>query len=146
MTDSIVDQGLVVALDGDQAQIEIETGEACESCGARVLCAPGTDKLKTITAYNEINAVVGDLVEVREGGNLLLKLSLLQYGPPLIGFLTILFTAHLIYPSLNELLLFICGLGGGAIGALLSWLGVKKMSQNPEHFLSIGRILKRAKT
>ncbi len=141
MAESVIDQGHVIDLVGDQARVEIATGEACAACGARVLCSPGANNSNTLTAFNEIGAKMGDQVEVRERGNLLLKLSLLQYGLPLLGFVLGMFGIYLIIGQDNELILFIAGCLGLGIGALFAWLGIRYLARQPQHFLVVTRII-----
>ncbi|MBC8402058.1 MAG: SoxR reducing system RseC family protein [Candidatus Marinimicrobia bacterium] len=141
MAESVIDQGRVIDLVGDQARVEIATREACAACGARFLCSPGTKNSNTLTAFNEIGAKMGDQVEVRERGNLLLKLSLLQYGLPLLGFVLGLFVIYLIIGQDNELILFLTGCLGLGFGALLAWLGIRFLARQPQHFLVVTRII-----
>ncbi len=124
------------------ARIKVEAGEACEHCGARILCAPGADNSRQIVAYNTIAAQVGDQVVVEEEDNLLLKMSVFQYGLPLVGFIGGIGLVYL-NPNFrsNEIGLFIAGLIGLALGAGLSWLGVRRMARKPGHFLMITRIV-----
>ncbi len=141
MAESVIDRGRVIDLVGDQARVEIAAGEACAGCGARVLCSPGTNNSNTLTAFNEIGAKMGDQVEVRERGNLLLKLSLLQYGLPLLGFVLGLFGIYSLIGQDNELILFVAGCLGLGLGALLAWLGIRYLARQPQHFLVVTRIL-----
>ncbi|MFH1852196.1 MAG: SoxR reducing system RseC family protein [Candidatus Neomarinimicrobiota bacterium] len=142
MTGSVIDRGKVAAIDGDLARVIIEAGSACESCGARILCAPGAGKSRSLTAVNQAGARVGDLVTVEESGGLLLKLSLLQYGLPLLGFITGVAGTWLL-PAVREaeLLLFIGGLIGLGLGGLLAWLIVRRMARQTRHFFVVSRIL-----
>ncbi len=142
MPESIIDQGRVTALDGDQAQVEILIGDACTTCGARILCKPGSNDMNTLTAYNQVQAQIGDRVEVRESGNLLLKLSFLQYAVPLLGFTAGIFIPYLIIGGQNELLLFLLGCLGCGLGACITWLGMRSLAGNPQHFLTITSIVK----
>lgn len=141
MVESVIDRGRVIDLIGDKARVEIATGEACAACGARVLCSPGTNNSNTLTAFNEVGAKMGDQVEVRERGNLLLKLSLLQYGLPLLGFVLGLFGIYLILGQDNELILFVAGCLGLGLGAFLAWLGFRHLARQSQHFLVITRII-----
>lgn len=141
MAGAIIDQGRVIAVVGDEVLVTIETGEACERCGARILCSPGGDKNRNLKAKNQIGAAVGDRVTVEESGNLLLKLSALQYGLPLTGFLTGVFTVYLLAPRVGELLIFGCGLLGLALTGLISWRLVKYMAERSRNFFLATRIV-----
>ncbi len=142
MTDVIIDRGVVVAREGANIRIKVEAGEACESCGARILCSPGGENSRTIVAYNAIDAQVGDKVEVAEEGNLLLKMSAFQYGIPLLGFLCGIGISYVLSDSENnELILFLSGLIGLAVGAGLSWLGVRRLARRPAQLLIATRLV-----
>jgi len=141
LSGSIIDRGRITVLDGDQAHVEILTGEACAGCGARVLCKPGANNSNILIAFNQAGGQVGDRVEIRESGNILLKLSLLQYVPPLLGFVLGVLVGYLLSGEQNELILFLAGCVGFSVGALITWLGMRAMARNRQHFLIITRIV-----
>lgn len=132
---------MVVSLEGDLARIQIEPGTACESCGARLICAPGRGQSQYLTALNRAGARVGERVVVEESGNLLLKLSLLQYGLPLAGFLGGLFVFQLSPARANDLLLFVAGIVGLTLAGLLARLILRRMSRQPGSFLYVARVV-----
>jgi|GEM_PF-5733405 len=45
-----IDQGVVTRVDGHLAHVELESGDACESCGARSLCVPLSGGTRSIVA------------------------------------------------------------------------------------------------
>ena len=142
MSTQVSDTGKITKIDGNIATITIETTDTCKDCGIRFLCSPGSDKEKTITLENIINAKVGDRVAVSEASNILLKLSFLQYGLPLIGFLLgILFGTQIkIQWQPIELYQFLCGLLGLGLAGLISYLIVKQIAKKPDKFFKFKKI------
>ena len=132
--------GVVTALDGHFATVLIETNDACTSCGASVFCAPGQDGIRRLLADNPINAKIGQQVKIEETDDILLKLSLYQYGLPLLGFSAGIFISYslnfTIPPIPQELLFFILGISGGALAAWYSHYQVKKIADKSQsHFV-----------
>ncbi len=142
MSDQVSDTGIITKIDGNYATITIETTDSCKDCGIRFLCSPGSDKDKIITLENTIEAKVGDRVSISETSNILLKLSFLQYGLPLIGFLLGIIIATQINIKLQpiELYQFICGLLGLGLAGLISYLIIKKMAKKPSKFFTFKKI------
>ncbi len=59
------EDGRVVAVRNDRAEVEVVPGEACKRCGASGFCNWGGKKVKLVTARNEAGAEAGDKVTVR---------------------------------------------------------------------------------
>lgn len=139
MSDQISDIGIVSNINGSFATVIIETEDSCATCGIKFLCSPGSDKQKTITLKNTINAKMGDRVTVSEASNVLLKLSVLQYGLPLIGFLFGVIIASQANIRLQpvELYQFFSGLLGLGLAGLISYLIIKRMAKTPEKLFKI---------
>ncbi len=139
MSDQVSDIGIVTNIDGNYATITIDTDDSCKTCGIRFLCSPGSDKDKIITLENTIDAKIGDRVTVSEASNILLKLSFLQYGLPLIGFLLgiIIATQFTINLQPIELYQFLCGVLGLGIAGIISYLIIKRMAKKPGKFFRI---------
>jgi positive regulator of sigma E activity len=132
--------GVVTAVNGRYATILIETNDACASCGASVFCAPGQDGIRRLMADNPINAKIGQQVKIEETDDILLQLSVYQYGLPLLGFAAGIFIPYGLNfnlpPIPQELLFFILGIGGGALAAWYSHHQVKKIAaKNQSHFI-----------
>ena len=142
MSDQVSDTGIVTNIDGNYATITIDTDDSCKTCGIRFLCSPGSDKDKIITLENTIDAKVGDRVAISEASNILLKLSFLQYGLPLIGFLLGIIIATQLNIKLQpiELFQFICGLLGLGAAGIISYLIIKGMAKKPGKFFKIDKI------
>ena len=133
---SETESGLVTSIADDKAMVQLTRTESCERCGAKFICRPGDDGFREMRAYNPLQANVGDYVEITETGNLLLKLSLIQFGIPLLGLVLGIFVVFYLQPA-NTLLskevnMSIGGLigllaGGGIVwGTLKTW--AKKIS------------------
>ena len=142
MSDQVSDIGIVTNIDSNYATITIDTDDSCKTCGIRFLCSPGSDKDKIITLENTIDAKVGDRVAVSEASNILLKLSFLQYGSPLIGFLLGIIIATQFNISLQpvELYQFLCGLFGLGLAGIISYLIIKGMAKKPGKLFKIKRL------
>lgn len=142
MSDQVSDTGIVTQIDGNYATITIATTDSCKNCGIRFLCSPGSDKEKTITLENIIDAKIGDKVAITEASNILLKLSLLQYGLPLIGFLLgIVFGIQFqIQWQPVEFYQFLCGLLGLGLAGIISYLIIKRMAKKPGKFFRFEKI------
>lgn len=142
MSNQVSDTGIITQIDSNYAIITIEVTDSCKNCGIRFLCSPGSDKEKTITLENTIDAKVGDRIAISETSNILLKLSFLQYGLPLIGFLFGIIIAIQFNISLQpvELFQFIMGMVGLGIAGLISYLIVKRIAKKPDKLYSVRKI------
>jgi len=125
MNQTVVDSGYVVEIKGHQATV-LCLHNTCNECGARLFCRPNGSAEQRLVAHNPIGAHVGDRVEVVMNGSFLLRLSMLQYGLPLVGFLAGVFLfAFLPLPPgavPHELAMFGGGLlGMFAFGLISSW-------------------------
>ncbi len=139
--------GVVTAINGKMATVTIESSGACASCGASLFCAPGQDGLRRLSADNPINAKIGQKVRIEETDDILLKLSIFQYGLPLLGFSAGIFIPYglnLTLPPLpQELLFFLCGIAGGAFASWFSHQQVKKMAAKSQSHFIIREIVSR---
>ncbi|MFH2129366.1 MAG: SoxR reducing system RseC family protein [bacterium] len=119
MTDTSHEIGIVKAVSQHQTVVELQVSDACESCGARILCRPGRNGLHEMVVQNSVHASVGDVVKLDETGNLLLILSLIQYGLPLLGLLGGIFIIYGLKPTLFSLRFELVMTAGGFIGLIL---------------------------
>lgn len=142
MSDQVSDTGIVTNINGNYATIIIDMDDSCKTCGIRFLCSPGSDKDKIITLENTIDAKVGDRVAISEASNILLKLSFLQYGLPLIGFLLGIIIAIQFTINLQpvELYQFLCGLLGLGLAGVISYMIIKGMAKKPGKYLKFEKI------
>jgi len=142
LTKQVADTGVITTISGKLVTILLESTDNCKDCGIRFLCSPGSDKVKIITLENSINAEVGEKVKVSEFSNILIKLSLLQYGLPLLGFLLgIIVSTFIAIPwKPIELYQFLCGVFGFGIAGILSYLIIKRMARNPYKYFNLEKI------
>jgi sigma-E factor negative regulatory protein RseC len=140
-----LDTGIVTSIQGTDALVTIDTQAACDSCNARIICVPDKAGKRILKAINPLNAKVGSRVVVSETSTFLLKLSFLQYGIPLIGFLMGIILCYILDISsdliANELIWFAGGVVGLAIAAILARYFAERMVENKNAFFIISRIL-----
>ncbi len=136
MSNQVSDTGSITQIDNNFATIIIDSTDECKDCGIRFLCSPGSDNQKTITLENIIDAKVGDRVAISEASNILLKLSFLQYGLPLIGFLIGIIITTQINIKLQplELYQFLCGLLGLGLAGVISYTIITRMAKKPGNY------------
>lgn len=141
MTDSDFEIGIVKSVADGKTIVEMKPGEVCESCSARLFCRPGKDGRHEMPVLNTIGAQPGQTVELDETGNLLLMISLLQYGLPLLGLVAGVFLIHGINPIQQimppELLMAIAGLFGLILGGGGAYLILKILSNRTTNVFRI---------
>jgi len=142
LSNQVSDKGIITKIDGNILHITIKTDDNCEGCGIKFLCAPKAGEDKIIKLENSISGKVGDAVEISEASNVLLTLSILQYGLPLIGFLTGIFISYNMEVSFKpiELFQFIFGMIGLSVAAGISYLIVKWIAKKPDKLYRIDRV------
>jgi len=142
---SEVERGVVTALQDNDAIVELSIQESCESCGARMVCIPDKTGKRRLRAANPMMAEVGSQVNITEKSNFLLKVSFLQYGIPFIGFLIGIFLLYNVNLSMipvpQELVLFLGGIAGMMIAALISRFYIEKIAEGNSTFFEISKIL-----
>jgi sigma-E factor negative regulatory protein RseC len=142
LSDQVSDTGIITKIDDNIATIIIDSTDDCKDCGIRFLCSPGSENQRSITLKNTIDAKVGDRGAITVASNILLKLSFLQYGLPLIGFLL----GIIIVAQLNidlqpvELYQFLSGLLGLGFAGLIAYLIIKGMAKKPGKFFKFKKI------
>jgi positive regulator of sigma E activity len=142
LSNQVTDQGTITKINGNILTISIKVSDNCEGCGIKFLCSPKSGEDKVIKIENTIDGKVGDMVEVSEASNVLLILSLIQYGIPLIGFLSGIFISYNLEFGFNpiELFQFICGLIGLGIAGGISYLIFKWIAKKPDKLCNISKI------
>ena len=142
MSNRVSDQGIITEVDGNILTISIKTTDNCDGCGIKFLCSPKSGEDKIIKIENTIDGKVGDTVEVSEATNVLLILSLLQYGLPLIGFLSGIFISYNLEFGFKpvELFQFICGLIGLGIAGGISYLLFKWIARKPDKLYRVRKV------
>ncbi len=78
----MTERGVVVKLKGKKATVQFDRRTACDSCH---MCATTRDGMKVqIVIDNELNANIGDFVEVQMGEQFVLTAAVIVYIIPLI--------------------------------------------------------------
>ena len=138
--------GLVTALQADKATVRLTRNESCDKCAAKIICRPGDDGFREMQAFNRVQASVGDNVEISETGNLLLKLSLIQFGIPLLGLLLGIFFVNFLQPVESflpkEVTMSIGGLVGLVAGGFVVWSTLKAWAKKMSCVFEIVRVIK----
>jgi positive regulator of sigma E activity len=144
-SDSGSEKGVITALQDNDAIVEFSLQDACQSCGARMICVPDNTGKRRLRAANPQNASIGDQVSLTEKSNFLLLVSFLQYGLPLILFFLVILTLYLAKVSLGpvpkELIWFMGGLVGLMGGALISRHFVERLAEKGGSFFEISEII-----
>jgi len=143
LSDQVSDTGIITKIDDNFATIIIDSTDDCKDCGIRFLCSPGSDNEKTIRLENTIEAKVGDKVLVTEASNVLLRLSFLQYGLPLLGFIIGIVISSYLNIQINpiELFQFLFGLLGLGIAGVISYLIIRGMAKKPDKLYQYKKIM-----
>ncbi len=131
------DNGIVIAIQGDLAQVRVECASACQECSASSLCKGSAEKNGVISVLNPLAAAPGDevLIEVPED----------RYNRALIGLFAgllggAIFGAGAGYglsgplslePSLSGPLGFFAGLGLAIPGLILYFRKINQRFLSP---------------
>jgi positive regulator of sigma E activity len=117
--------GTVIKESGDKVIVSLDNlipGKAnCDSCGVKIICVPESDQKRIIEVYNKCQAKVGDKVLISEKENFLIRLAILQYLIPLLGFLTGIIGFNTIDWKLQFLPKELCLFLGGITGLIISF-------------------------
>lgn len=144
MAEEIFDHGKVTRVQGEMAFVEIPPNEYCEHCGAKIICASDERGERGLLVRNPLGAKVGQEVLVTQSHNVMLRLSLMQYGLPLLGFLLGIFSLYWIPLSVApipiEVVYFCAGLVGLGIGGWISWNWAKKAGNKANMYFEISKI------
>jgi len=89
----ITEQGVVEEIVQQKAVVRIQKGSSCAGCQSRGSCMVVDDKTMMVEVANELEANAGDMVELGMPSGSLMKLSLLVYLFPVIGFVAGAFMA-----------------------------------------------------
>ena len=79
--------GVIQTLDESHINILFSSKDACDTCGLKVVCAPGKESERNLKLPRTGEFTVGQQVRVEELSNLELHLSLIQFGFPMAMFL-----------------------------------------------------------
>lgn len=133
--------GIVRSTDGSHVSILFSNVDACDSCGLKVVCAPGKQSERVLTLPHSGDFQAGQKVQIEAHLDLELHLALIQFGLPLASFLLGLFIGYIlpiqdILP--RELSAFLCAcLGLGFSFYMARFLIQRMVDIIPEKYLRI---------
>jgi sigma-E factor negative regulatory protein RseC len=81
----VIEEGVIEKTSHGKAVIRIRKSAACATCGSRDTCEVVSDKEMLIEVANDLQAKLGDHVEISMPSSSLLKLSLLVYFLPVVA-------------------------------------------------------------
>ena len=119
------EKGVVVRVNGDHAVVEMEASKACEACGA---CRYSREGRMVATVRNQLNANVGDSVDIEIEPKVVIGAALVVYMLPLVMF----FLGYAIGIVVGRLLnnqSEIVGIMGGLIFLAFSYLAMRKIDK-----------------
>jgi len=132
--------GVIQAIDNKQLTISFTIGDACDTCGLKVVCAPGKTSDRQLILPNPGNFSVGQKIQVEELSNLELHLALIQFGLPMIAFLAGLGVGFILPQNMiaKELMAFLVALLGLGFSFFTARALVQKITDIiPEKYLRI---------
>ena len=130
------EEGIVVAIRGDRAEVRARVKQACGSCAAKRGC--GTSLVASLFPQRDHNFIARNPVGAKPGDRVFIGLeesdlqlaSLMIYLLPLLGLIggavSGVYLAHLLGSSDGEFLSIL--LGGGGMAAVLLWVSVRSYS------------------
>lgn len=133
----MVEKAKVVTLNGNMAKVQVKRVSACgESC---VSCKGGCAPSHTyVDAVNNINAAVGQDVEIEMQTKMVYNAIILNYGIPLLMLIVGIFSGSALVESLN--LNVSKDLLGVFIGFVLMALSYMLASQIDKHYGKTGKM------
>ncbi len=145
MQERLYEQGVVISVKDEIAEVDISENGNCHECGAKMFCKPGSNDKKILTVINKFGAKIGDRVEISVDGGVLLKVSLMLYGAPLLILIVGILIGLEIFKNQNptELYAFGSTIFILAIYYLLFFLLKGKKENNKSIMPKIVRIFKR---
>lgn len=88
------EQGVIREIDNSQMAVVFEQGDACESCGLKVVCSPGDRSERMLKLPKQEGLVVGQRVRINEIRDLEFRLAMIQFGLPMLAFILGLFPGY----------------------------------------------------
>jgi sigma-E factor negative regulatory protein RseC len=79
------EQGIVEKISSWRAVVRVQPSLSCAGCEARGACEVHGDKKLLVEVRNDLEAKVGDTVEISMPSGSVLKVSLLVYALPIVG-------------------------------------------------------------
>lgn len=120
-----MERGLVTFVEGEVAWVQLEQSDACNGCGAKVVCRSDGAGSRALAAQNPLGAQKGQWVYVAERGHITLKLASMQFGLPLLALLLGAGLAAWINPALPLPPEAVQGFSGLALMLASGWVTFK---------------------
>lgn len=112
----MTERGVVIKIKKNKATVQFERKSTCDSCK---MCAVSKDSMKVeIVIENQLNANIGDFVQVEMGEKFVLTAALIVYIIPLV-LVAIGLGIGSVINELAQIILSLAGLGLGFIIAFL---------------------------
>lgn len=140
----ITEEGIVQQVEPAKALILIMRSSACAGCHSQSACQPSEHKEAIVEAINDVNAQVGDRVQVSVPAVSLLKATFIVYLVPVLALILGAIAGSSFAPLMHmdaSLASIICGVSSMfAIFVVVKWLD-KSTSSKSEYWPKITRIL-----
>ncbi len=81
----VTEEGIIEKISRDKAMVRMQQRSACAACSSKDGCRVSSDKAVMIEVVNDLQAQVGDRVEISMGSASLLKVSFLVYFIPVLA-------------------------------------------------------------
>jgi len=115
--------GWVKEVVGDQAVITLKPGVQCSRCGARMVCAAGSEQVRELKIPNTLHARVGEKVEITYRESSRITQAFLLFIVPILFLLAGYFVARAWFGSEGA------AAAGAVVGLLIS-LGLLRLINN----------------
>jgi sigma-E factor negative regulatory protein RseC len=142
-----IEEGIIEKTSKRNAFVRIQPSSACASCGSRGTCDVSSDKRMVIEVSNDLQAKIGDRVQISMPEGSILKLSFLVYFLPVVALVAGAILGDRIAPFLNmepTPASVICGVSAmAAVFCVLKWLD-RGSTAREKYYPRMTRILFRA--
>ena len=121
-----IEEGIIVKASKRKAVVRIQPSSACATCESRGTCEVSSDRKMLIEVSNDLQAKVGDRVQISMPEGSLLKLSFFVYFLPVVALVSGAILGDSLAPFLNmepTPASVICGISAMAIVfCVLKWV------------------------
>ena len=125
----MIEKGEVIKVDKKNVVVSFERKTECDKCG---MCAFGKDDMKVkVTLKNNVDAKIGDIVEVSMGDKFVLASAIIVYLIPIV--LIGIFLGIAVFLKLSEIVQIVLALTGFVLGFIISSV-VDKLIKNKKSF------------
>ncbi|MBN1299904.1 MAG: SoxR reducing system RseC family protein [Melioribacteraceae bacterium] len=111
INEEISERGIVVKNENGIAEVLIKPDKECGECTAKLFCKPAENNSRIFRIPYKHELLPGDEVSVSITGNLLVKISLLLYGIPLLIIVCVVSAGMNLIGTMTELLSILLSFG-----------------------------------